>query len=97
MAVSIAIDRLVHGAGMPLPELIRRFTQGPASILGQKGRGTLAPGSLGDVTVLDPDRPVTIDLARLRARSRNCPYAGWKLRGGAVMTVARGAIVWRRD
>jgi dihydroorotase len=97
MAVSIALDRLVHGAGMPLPELIRRFTEGPATILRQKGRGTLAPGSHGDVTVLDPERRVTIDLARLRTLSRNCPYAGWTLRGAAVMTVARGAVVWRRD
>jgi dihydroorotase len=95
MAVSIALDRLVHGAGMPLPELVRRFTQGPATILRLKGRGTLVPGSHGDVTVLDPERQVTVDLASLRTRSRNCPYAGWKLRGAAVMTVARGAVIWR--
>jgi dihydroorotase len=96
-AVSISVDRLVHGAGMPLPELIRRFTQGPAAILRQKDRGTLAPGSRADVTVLNPDLQVRIDLGRLRSLSRNCPYQGWKLRGAAVMTLARGGIVWRRE
>jgi len=95
-AVSIALDRLVHGVRMPLMELVRRFTQGPAGILRQKGRGTLAVGSHGDVTVLDPDRSITLDLSASPSRSRNCPYQGWKLRGAAMMTLARGEIIWRR-
>jgi dihydroorotase len=95
-AVSIALDRLVHGARLPLAELVRRFTQGPAGILRQKGRGTLAVGSHADVTVFDPDRTVTIDLSASLSRSRNCPYDGWKLRGAAMMTLARGGIIWRR-
>jgi len=96
-AVSIALDRLVHGAGMPLPELVRRFTQGPAEILRLRGRGTLAPGSQADVTVLDPDLTVVVDVARMRSLSRNCPYGGWKLRGAAVLTLARGLVIWRRE
>ncbi|MEE9219025.1 MAG: dihydroorotase [Acidobacteriota bacterium] len=97
MEVSIALDRLVHGAGMPLTELVRRFTQGPARLLRLRKRGTLAPGSEADVTVLDPDREVVIDAGNLRSLSHNCPYGGWKLRGAAVMTMARGQIVWRAE
>ena len=96
-AVSIALDRLVHGAGMPLPELVRRFTQGPAEILRLRGRGTLAPGSRADVTVFDPDLTVVVDVARMRSLSRNCPYGGWRLRGAAVLTLARGQVIWRRE
>jgi dihydroorotase len=96
-AVSIALDRLVHGAGMPLPELVRRFTQGPAEILRLRGRGTLAPGSQADVTVFDPDLTVVVDVARMRSLSRNCPYGGWRLRGAAVLTLARGQVIWRRE
>ncbi|MCZ6778551.1 MAG: dihydroorotase [Acidobacteria bacterium] len=97
MAVSISLDRLVHGAGMKLAEMIRRFTEGPARILGLRGRGTLAPGSHADVTVLDPDCEVTVKMDALHSLSRNCPYSGWKLRGAPVMTLVGGVLVWRRD
>ncbi len=82
---------------MKLAEMIRRFTEGPARILGLRGRGTLAPGSHADVTVLDPDCEVTVKMDALHSLSRNCPYSGWKLRGAPVMTLVGGVLVWRRD
>ncbi|GAA4335313.1 amidohydrolase/deacetylase family metallohydrolase [Pigmentiphaga soli] len=48
-----AMSRL-WGLGMPLPEVIRRATLHPAQVLGEAHEiGTLAPGSLADVSVLD--------------------------------------------
>jgi dihydroorotase len=38
--------------GMPLPEVIRRATIGPALALGQPELGTLEPGSTGDASIL---------------------------------------------
>lgn len=47
------IDKLMF-CGMPLPEALRAATSYPAEILGMKGElGTLKPGGLADVAVLD--------------------------------------------
>ena len=43
--------------------------------------GSLRLGAPGDVTVLDPDREVLIEPEKLQSRSKNTPFAGWKLRG----------------
>jgi dihydroorotase len=52
----------------------------PARILRVPG-GSLAPGSVADITVLAPDMPVRIDAKALRSKSKNTPFDGWELRG----------------
>jgi len=46
------------------------------------------------VTVIDPTLEWTIDAAQFRSKSRNCPFDGWRVRGRAVMTIARGAVAF---
>jgi dihydroorotase len=48
---------------------------------------------VADVTIIDPDRTVTIDAASLKSRSKNTPFHGWTLRGGVMMTIVGGRIV----
>lgn len=43
--------------GLPLPEVIARTTARPAAFLRRDDLGTLRPGALADVTVLDHDGP----------------------------------------
>jgi dihydroorotase len=95
-AVSLAIDRLVHGKVIGLGRLVRLFSIGPAQAFRLPG-GTLRPGSPADVTILDLRRRVTVDPMAFRSRSRNTPFAGLKLRGAAVVTIVGGRIVWRAD
>jgi dihydroorotase len=91
-AVPVLLDRLVRAGILPLPTLVARLTADPARLLNLPG-GSLTPGALADVTVLDLEAPVTIDPARFRSRSRNTPFAGWTLTGGPVMTIVGGAPV----
>jgi dihydroorotase len=65
----------------------------PAKVLGLPG-GTLAPGSPGDVTVLDLGRKRQVDPSRFQSRSRNTPFAGWILKGWPVATVVGGKLAW---
>ena len=44
------------------------------------------------MTVLDPTAEWTIDTARFRSKSRNTPYAGWKVRGRAEVVILGGKI-----
>ena len=52
-----------------------------------------SPGSPGDVTLIDLEREVEVDPATFRSRSRNTPFAGWKLRGAPAGTVVGGRVI----
>ncbi len=92
-AVSLCLDRLVHPGAVSLGRLVDLLSVGPARILRLSGKGSLAPGSDADVTVLDPSRRVTVDPARFRSKSANSPFLGWSLRGAPVLTLVGGRLV----
>jgi dihydroorotase len=87
----ISIQALIEPGHLTWPQLIEKLTIKPAQILGID-RGTLKPGAKADVTVIDPTAEWTIDPKRFRSKSRNCPFAGWKVRGRAWLVVVGGAI-----
>jgi dihydroorotase len=74
--------------------LVELFTTGPAEILALP-RGTLAPGSAGDVTILSTDREWTYDVNKSASKSRNSPFDGRTFKGGPVATVVSGRVVWQ--
>jgi len=92
-AVPIVFDRLVHTGRISVQRMIELLSVNPARILGVPG-GSLADGSPADITILDPDRPVTIHAATLRSRSKNTPYDGWQFRGGVTATIVGGRVVY---
>jgi dihydroorotase len=92
-AVSLALDRLVATGRLPLRRLIELMSTGPARILGVVG-GSLAIGAPADITVLAPDLEVIVDPSRFRSKSRNTPFAGWRLRGGVAATFVGGRALY---
>jgi dihydroorotase len=58
-------------------------------------RGTLAPGTPGDVTVFSLDREWTFDVNQTESKSKNSPFDGHSFRGGPVATIVAGKTVWR--
>lgn len=93
-ALGLALERLVHPGKVTLARMIELFTTGPDSILGL-GRGTLATGAPGDVTVFSTEREWRYDLNQSASRSRNSPFDGHVFRGGPVATVVAGEVVWQ--
>ena len=91
-AVGLLLDRLVRPGLLPLATLVSRLSRDPARLLNLPG-GSLAPGALADVTILDPEAAWTIDPARFRSKSRNTPFGGFTLTGGPWMTIVGGAVV----
>ncbi|MCC6420335.1 MAG: dihydroorotase [Gemmataceae bacterium] len=87
----ICVLALIEPGHLTWPQLIEKLTRNPARVLGID-RGTLRPGAPADVTVLDPTTEWTIDPARFRSKSRNCPYTGWKVRGRAWAVVVGGEV-----
>ncbi|MEK7701647.1 MAG: dihydroorotase [candidate division NC10 bacterium] len=91
-AVALLLDRLVRPGLLPLSTLVSRLSRDPARLLNLPG-GSLAPGAPADVTILDPDRELTVDPARFRSKSRNTPFGGFALTGGPWMTIVGGTVV----
>jgi dihydroorotase len=85
--------KLVHDGVLTLSQLVAKMSANPARILNVPG-GTLAVGSPADITLLDPNRPWTVEVSTFASRSRNCPFHGWALQGKAVMTIVGGRVVW---
>ena len=92
-AVSLCFDRLVHAGVVSLVRLVELLSVNPARILRVPG-GSLSVGAPADITVLAPDLDVTIDAARMRSRSKNTPFDGWRLRGGVAATIVDGRTVY---
>ena len=59
--------------------------------------GTLAVGAPADVTILDPHASWEVDPSRFRSKSRNTPFAGWKVKGRVTTTLVSGRVVFTLD
>jgi dihydroorotase len=92
-AVSLICDRFVRPGILSLERLAQLFSVNPSGILNLE-RGTLTKGAWADITVLDMERELEVQPEKFASRSRNTPFAGWKLRGGPAFTIVKGKIVW---
>ena len=91
-AVSVLLDRLVRPGIIDLPALVTRLSSTPARLFNLPG-GSLAPGAVADITILDLSRPWTVDPAAFRSRARNTPFSGWTGTGAPWMTIVAGVPV----
>jgi dihydroorotase len=95
-AVPLCLDRLVHRGVLSLSRLVELLSVNPARILRVEG-GTLAEGSVADITLLAPDMPVKIAAGQLVSKSKNTPFDGWELKGTAAATIVGGRIVYLNE
>ena len=96
-AIGLTMDELVHTGRISLMKMIALYTTGPAKVLQLKDRGVLAIGSIADVTIFNPERNWTYDVNRSLSKSRNSPFDGRVFRGGPVVTIVSGKIVWQAE
>lgn len=94
-AVPVTMTELVHKGYLTLPQLISKFTKGPAELL-KLPIGSLSIGSTADVTVIDPDVEHTIDINSFYSKSRNTPFHGYQARGWTAATFVDGICVHSR-
>jgi dihydroorotase len=87
----ICVGSLIEPGHLTWPKLIEKLTINPAQVLGID-RGTLRAGADADVAIIDPAVEWTIDVNKFRSKSRNCPFAGWKVRGRAVTVIVGGDV-----
>jgi dihydroorotase len=91
-AVPLMMDRLVRRGVIDLGRLVMLMSVQPSRILGLK-KGSLAVGQDADITVIDPELSLTVDVAAFRSKSRNSPFHGWTLSGWPIATIVGGRLV----
>jgi dihydroorotase len=94
-AIGLAFNELVHKGVIGLERLVQLCSTNPAKIFRLKDRGTLKPGSIADVTIIDPQQKWTYRGSESRSKSRNSPFEGWQFTGRAVATIVGGKIVFQ--
>jgi dihydroorotase len=80
---------------LTLPALIEKMSLNPSKILGID-RGTLKPGALADITIIDPKSEWIVDPDKLASKSKNSPWLGQKMQGAAVYTIVAGKVVYKK-
>jgi dihydroorotase len=92
-ALAVAITKLVEPGVMTLHQVIGALSWRPARIAGLDAHGhgaTVTAGNPANLCVLDPAEQWVVSPDRLASRSRNTPFAGWKLTGRVRHTVYAG-------
>jgi len=93
-AVSLLLDRLVNKNVISLSRFIEMVSASPALILGLGNKGRIAVGADADLTLLNLNKEIVVEIDGFKSKSRNSPFHGWKLKGAPVMTIVRGRIVY---
>lgn len=94
--IGLAFNELVHKGVIGLERLVELCSANPARILGLEGRGTLTPGSIADISVIDPSLTWTYRNAESRSKSKNSPFDGWNFQGAAVAVFVGGKLAYKR-
>ena len=84
---------MAEKTGMSPLKLVAALSTNPAKVINQP-LGTLRPGAVADVALIDPNLAWRVDPAALQSRSRNTPWGGSELRGRCVLTMVDGEVVW---
>jgi len=92
-AVPLCLDRLVHAGVLSLSRMVELLSANPARVLNLPG-GTIKEGESADLTILAPDREVTIHASQLVSKSKNTPFDGWTLKGAVAATIVGGKVVF---
>lgn len=84
---------LVEEGVLSLETAVAKLTTEPARAF-RLHKGTLAPGSDADVVVVDMQERWEVDPTKFRSKSRNTPFAGWKVKGRVIVTLVDGRVVY---
>ena len=94
-SLAITLTELYHTGKMKLPDIIKRMTYTPASILRLSSKGRLSLGSDADITIFDPEEVWTIDPEQFASKARNTPFAGRKVKGRVKYTIVNGRVIYQ--
>ncbi len=87
---------LVREGALTLARLVEALTAAPARIVGLEPPA-LRVGARADLVMVEPRSTFTIDVKRLKSKSKNTPFAGRTVTGKVALTMCSGRIVHEDD
>ena len=94
-ALSLTLGLVEEGV-LSLEQAVQKLTSAPAAAFGLK-KGTLAVGADADVVIVDQQEQWEVDPSKFRSKSRNTPFAGWKVKGLVQTTIVGGRVVFETN
>jgi dihydroorotase len=94
-AMALYVKALVEPGHISWMKLVEMMSTAGARLVKLANKGSLRVGADADVTVIDPNREWVIDPEEFKSKSRNCPFAGWKVKGRATHTIVGGQVKWK--
>ena len=91
-ALSLAIMQLIDKKILTWPELINKLSCNPNKIL-QLNKGTLKPGAIADITIIDPKKIWRYAKEQIKSKSHNSPFIDWEMKGKVETVILAGKVV----
>ncbi len=91
-ALPLTLGLMEEGV-LSLEQAVQKLTSAPAVAFGLD-KGTLAVGADADVVIVDQQEQWEVDPSKFRSKSRNTPFAGWKVKGRVNVTIVGGRVVF---
>lgn len=95
-AVALTITYLVRPGHLTPLQMAERMSYAPAKILGVD-RGSIAPGCVADITIVDPECHYQIDKETFVSKGKNTPFHGYQVYGAVRHTIVAGNIVYEKE
>ena len=94
-AASITMTELVDKGYLTIMQMAEKMSYNPAKILGLE-KGAVEEGKAADLVVFHPKKQYVIDPAEFKSKGRNTPFAGKKVKGMVMATIANGRVLYER-
>lgn len=93
-AFSLGLSELVDKGTLSLAGLLEKMSLNPAKILNLPNKGRLSPDCDADIVIVDVEREWTVEKDKIKSKSKNTPFIGWKLKGVIEQTICAGREVY---
>lgn len=93
-AIPLAVDILYHKNNISLKRIAELLSRNP-SVLLSINKGIIERGRVADLTIVDINEEITVDISKFESKSKNSPFDGCKLKGAVKYTIVNGDFILR--
>ena len=94
-AAALTMTELVDKGYLTVMQMAEKMSYNPARILGLD-KGVVEEGKEADLVVFHPKKEYTINPDDFYSRGKNTPFAGKKVKGMVMATIAGGRVVYEK-
>ena len=95
-SLCLTYTELVLGGVLTPMQMAEKMSYNPARVIGID-RGTLLPGAVADITIMDKDKEFVIDRKDFVSKGHNTPFDEKKVKGKVMLTMVGGKIVYKEN